>query len=87
MKLKQKRTWMSLGPALKAFRKEVGLSGAEMGKRMGWAQSNVSRIERGVTDTRWGTVVKYLEAAGLKGHLVVAVRSEDGVETEHWVEI
>lgn len=84
---KRKRVEVSLAGGLRALREDMGASSAEVARGAGWGRPMVTVIEQGKYDMRVGTLKRYLGALNLKGHLVVAVRSEDGLETEHWVEI
>jgi predicted transcriptional regulator len=54
----------SLSGQLVAFRRELGLSQAEVASRMGTSQSAVARFESGDLDVRLSTIERYTTALG-----------------------
>jgi transcriptional regulator with XRE-family HTH domain len=54
-----------LGENLRAARKKLGLSQAEVSQRSGVEQGEVSRIERGVRDPQVSTLKKLAAAVGV----------------------
>lgn len=56
----------TLRAALRARRRELGLSQAELAARAGVSQATVSRLERGRDDVRLALVRKLLEAVDLR---------------------
>ena len=56
----------SLSGQLVAFRRELGLSQAEVASRMGTSQSAVARFEAGDLDVRLSTVERYSTALGAR---------------------
>lgn len=59
----------TLGKVLRSYRKELGLSQSEAGKKFNLPQKTVSRIESGVPTLQLSTVFKYMSAIGLEMHL------------------
>lgn len=59
---KRKKTPSVFGQKLREIREEAGLTLAELGEMVGMHLSAVSRIERGVVEPNWPTVVKLAEA-------------------------
>lgn len=55
----------SLGTALRDARRGAGLKGIELAKRLGWSQSRVSRVERGVAAISADEIRAWAEALGL----------------------
>ena len=57
----------ALGKAVKALRKERGLTQAEVAEKMGDLPSTyVSDIERGVRNPSWSTIISLSKALGVK---------------------
>ena len=59
----------TLGKVLRNYRKELGLSQSEAGKKFNLPQKTVSRIESGVSTIQVGTVFKYMSALTLEMNL------------------
>lgn len=59
----------TLGKVLRRYRKELGLTQSEAGKKFNLPQKTVSRIEAGVSTIQLGTVFKYMSALGLEMNL------------------
>lgn len=55
---------------LREARESQGLSQVELGKRLGVAQSQITRIERGTSDIRLSTLVETAHALGLEPMLI-----------------
>jgi transcriptional regulator with XRE-family HTH domain len=55
---------------LRDARESQGLSQVELGKRLGVAQSQITRIERGASDIRLSTLVETAHALGLEPVLI-----------------
>ncbi|CAN5893333.1 hypothetical protein BH23ACT12_BH23ACT12_10830 [soil metagenome] len=69
----------SMPVGLSELRVSRGLTQAELAKRMGISQSDISKLERR-TDVRMSTVQSYVSALG--GKLRVAGRFPDGTESD-----
>lgn len=59
----------TLGKVLRRYRKELGLSQSDAGKKFNLPQKTVSRIESGISAVQLGTLFKYMSALGLEMHL------------------
>lgn len=59
----------TLGKVLRRYRKDLGLSQSEAGKKFNLPQKTVSRIESGISTIHLGTLFKYMSALGLEMHL------------------
>lgn len=59
---KRKRVPSAFGQRLRELREEAGITLAELGQRAGMHFTAVSRIERGVVEPNWPTVVKLAAA-------------------------
>ncbi len=59
-----------LAETLKVARRQRGMSQSELGRRVGMAQSHISKIEHGVLDIRVSTLVELSRALGLEPVLV-----------------
>jgi predicted transcriptional regulator len=69
---------MTLADDVLRARRRAGLSQRELADRAGVPQSTVARIERGVIDPRWSTVVRIIDACDEE--LVVTPRPGKGVD-------
>ena len=58
-----------LGKVLRHYRKNLGLSQSEAGKKFNLPQKTVSRIESGIATIQLDTLFKYMSALGLEIHL------------------
>ncbi len=58
-----------LGKVLRHYRKDLGLSQSEAGKKLNLPQKTVSRIESGISAVHLETLFKYMSALGLEMHL------------------
>jgi transcriptional regulator with XRE-family HTH domain len=56
---------MSIGAQIRSLRTERGMTLAELARRTGISASNLSLIERDLTDPRWSTVERIFDALGL----------------------
>ena len=56
---------MSIGAQIRSLRTERGMTLAELARRTGISASNLSLIERDLTDPRWSTVERIFGALGL----------------------
>lgn len=61
----------SVPGAIRVWRRQAGLSQAQLARRVGTTQSAVSRWEQGHDEPRLGTLASILRACGLSGRLVV----------------
>lgn len=52
--------------SLLKMRSAAGLTQDELAKHMGTQKSNISRLEKGNTNPRWGTLKKYAHACGFE---------------------
>ncbi|VAW80997.1 hypothetical protein MNBD_GAMMA14-481 [hydrothermal vent metagenome] len=59
----------TLGKVLKRYRKDLGLSQTEAGRKLNLPQKTVSRIESGMPAVHLGTLFRYMAALGLEMHL------------------
>ncbi len=59
----------TLGKVLRSYRKILGLTQSEAGKKFNLPQKTVSRIESGISTAQLGTLFKYMSALGLEMHL------------------
>ena len=64
--------------ALGAYRRRHRLTQAELGQLLGWSQTNVSRLERGVSDPELRTIEQLAERLGL----VVELRITDSTPAD-----
>ena len=65
----------TLGSTLRKYRKDLGLTQIEAGKKFNLPQKTVSRIESGMS-TNLDTLFKYMSALGLEMHLEPRVKSK-----------
>jgi len=56
----------TLGKTLRHYRKELGLSQSEAGRKFNLPQKTVSRIESGIATIQLGSLFKYMSALGLE---------------------
>jgi transcriptional regulator with XRE-family HTH domain len=63
---------VALGRAIRQLRKEAGLAQEELAQRAEMAAGELSRIEAGATEARWGTLRRI--AAGLETTLADVFR-------------
>ena len=59
----------TLGKVLRRYRKDLGLSQTDAGKKFNLPQKTVSRIESGIASVHLGTLFKYMSALSLELHL------------------
>ncbi len=59
-----------IGNTLAARREGLGLTQTELAKRMGKAQSHVTRVEGGKRDPRWETILEFSRALELEPMLI-----------------
>ena len=59
----------TLGKVLRRYRKDMGLTQSEVGKKFNLPQKTVSRIESGISSIHLGTLFKYMSALALEMHL------------------
>ncbi len=64
--------------ALGAYRRRHRLTQTELGQLLGWSQTNVSRLERGVSDPELRTIEQLAERLGL----VVELRITDSTPAD-----
>jgi HTH-type transcriptional regulator/antitoxin HipB len=64
-----------LGKVLRRYRKELGLTQGEAGKKFNLSQKTVSNIESGLSGVQLGTVFRYMSALGLEMQLQSRSRS------------
>lgn len=67
----------TLGKVLRRYRKELGLSQSEAGKKFNLPQKTVSNIEAGLAGVHLGTLFRYMSALGLEMHLGHRSKSSD----------
>ena len=60
----------TLGQAFKQRRLELGLTQAELARRIGTTQSYIAAVERGDRQTRWSTVLEIARSLELEPMLV-----------------
>lgn len=78
---------IALGKALREHRRAAGLSGAEVGERLGWSQSKVSRIEAARVRPEVADVQALLElygVAGRKRRQALALAEESAGPPSEW---
>ncbi|HEY4003744.1 MAG TPA: helix-turn-helix transcriptional regulator [Pseudonocardia sp.] len=76
-----------LASSLKALRLDAGLSTTELARRLGWSQSKVSRVERGVTLAKPAEVdewARMLHAASTQRRRLIELAEQQGVELLEW---
>jgi transcriptional regulator with XRE-family HTH domain len=76
-----------LASGLKALRLDAGRSTTELARQLGWSQSKVSRVERGVTLAKPAEVAKWarmLHAAPAQRQRLVELAEQQGVELLEW---
>lgn len=66
----------TLGSTLRKYRKELGLTQLEAGKKFNLPQKTVSRIESGMS-TNLDTLFKYMSALGLEMQLEPRVKPDN----------
>jgi len=59
----------TLGKVLRRYRKDLGLSQTDAGKKFNLPQKTVSRMESGIASVHLGTLFKYMSALSLEMHL------------------
>jgi transcriptional regulator with XRE-family HTH domain len=59
-----------IGHILARRRESLGLTQAELGKRMGKSQSYITRVEGGKRDPRWETILEFARALELEPLLI-----------------
>lgn len=59
----------TLGKILRRYRKELGLTQSEAGKKFNLSQKTVSQVEAGVSGIQLGTLFKLMSALALEMHL------------------
>lgn len=59
----------TLGKVLRGYRKDLGLSQSEVGRKFNLTQTTISNIEAGLSGVRLKTVFKYMSALGLEMHM------------------
>ena len=74
------KTPQQLGAVLQGYRKERGLTQADVGSKVGLAQKAVSKIELSPSQTAWSTIFKMLAALDLE--LVVRPKAKSGPRSE-----
>ena len=74
------KTPQQLGAVLQGYRKERGLTQAEVGSKVGLAQKAVSKIESSPSQTGLSTIFKVLAALDLE--LVVRPKAKPGLHSE-----
>ena len=67
----------TLGKVLKSYRKELGLTQTEAGKKFNLLQTSISGIESGRPGVRLETVFRYMSALGLEMHLEPRVKAKN----------
>ncbi len=67
----------TLGKVLRRYRKDLGLSQSEAGKKLNLPQKTVSRLESGAQSVHLATMFRYMSALGLEMHLDYRGRSSD----------
>ncbi|HEX7076080.1 MAG TPA: helix-turn-helix domain-containing protein [Hyphomicrobiaceae bacterium] len=60
------RTAKQIGAIVRRARRNVGLTQADLGKRVGLRQATISRLEKGEEETKLGTLLDVLSALGLE---------------------
>ena len=67
----------TLGKVLRRYRKDLGLSQSEAGRKFNLPQKTVSRIEAGISTIHLATLFKYMSALGLEIHLQSREKSSE----------
>jgi transcriptional regulator with XRE-family HTH domain len=67
-----------LGEQIRQERLRRGMTLAVLSRKTGIAQPNLSRIENGMTDPRWSTVERILEALGIGPSNLLSVPARSG---------
>ncbi|GMQ99159.1 MAG: hypothetical protein BMS9Abin17_1725 [Acidimicrobiia bacterium] len=75
-----------LSEQIREERLRRGMTLAVLSRKSGIAQPNLSRIENGVTDPRWSTVERILEALGIDPSDLLAKRARSG-GLDPWVRL
>lgn len=65
----------TLGKVLRRYRKELGLTQSEAGKKFNLPQKTVSNIESGMAGVHIGSIFRYMSALGLEMQLEPRNRS------------
>jgi transcriptional regulator with XRE-family HTH domain len=76
-----------LAEGLRSLRRDAGLSTTELGRRLGWTQSKVSRVERGITLAKPEEVRQWTLLLGAEPELgtrLVDLAQELGVALTEW---
>jgi len=68
---------ITLGKVLRRYRKDLGLSQTEAGKKFNLPQKTVSRIESGIASVHLGTLFKYMAALSLEMQLAPRDKSSN----------
>ena len=66
----------TLGKVLRSYRKQLGLTQTQAGKKFNLLQTSISGIEAGRPGVRLDTVFRYMSALGLEMHLEPRIKSE-----------
>lgn len=72
----------TLGKVLRRYRKDLGLTQGDAGKKFNLPQKTVSRIESGISAAHLETLFKYMSALGLEMHL--QPREQSSAEKALW---
>lgn len=67
----------TLGKVLRRYRKDLGLTQTEVGKKFNLSQKTVSQIESGLPGVQLGTLFKLMSALGLEMNLELRGKSLD----------
>jgi HTH-type transcriptional regulator/antitoxin HipB len=68
----------TLGKVLRRYRKDLGLTQSEAGKKFNLPQKVVSNIESGREGVHIATIFRYMSALGLEMHLEARTNSHGG---------
>jgi HTH-type transcriptional regulator / antitoxin HipB len=66
-----------LGEAIKQARKERNLTQEELGKLVGVQKSQISKLEKSLTDARFDTIIKVFKALNAKVNFNVELLSQN----------
>ena len=73
---------MSPGMVISEARRRIGISQAELARRMNTSQPTVARLEAGGTDPRWSTIQRALQAMGEQVSLTTSAREVSPVDED-----